>query len=153
MVGGVVDVLEMGAAIGAILAIVVAGAVPVWQGRRARGWPTAPGRVIVSETYRTTEFSFDGDPPWHVRVVYEYEVAGRAYRGERIRFGAHTYGMRRNAEWAAGRDPLGQPVRVRYQPGRPERSTLEPGRAVRNWVTALAGAALVAVSIAWALVG
>src|SRR5687768_9350168 len=57
----------------------------VWA---SRGWAMAQARVIVSEVVdkrvSTKSGSFLAKVP---KVVYEYQVGGQVYRGERITFG------------------------------------------------------------------
>ena len=101
-----------------------------WSAARAsRAWPTAAGTVIETElTSRTETYRQQDRIETHTvyapRVRYAYEVEGRRYEGERIRFG--TY---RESETAArailDRYPAGASVEVHYDPANPAAATLE----------------------------
>jgi len=70
-------------------------------------------------------------------VVYEYEVGGQSFRGDRI---AQSPGMNRGvadfAESVVQRYASGSPVDVRFNPKRPGESVLE-ARVPKAWVLAL----------------
>jgi hypothetical protein len=98
---------------------------------RASRWPTTRGRVIASGA---EEFRARPQPDDRVRrtmykpsVVYEYEVNGRRYTGDRL-----TLGVVASATfpWAARRTaakyPVGREVTVYYDPNSPGESVLRP---------------------------
>lgn len=51
----------------------------------ARGWPTAPARIVRSEIRAATDAG--GDTVYHLSVAYTYTYAGRRYTSERVSFG------------------------------------------------------------------
>ena len=67
-------------------------------------------------------------------LLYEYEVAGKRFRGSRI---AQSPGLNRGvpefAQKVVERYPGGSAVAVRYNPKRPDESVLEP-RVPGSWI-------------------
>jgi hypothetical protein len=67
-------------------------------------------------------------------LLYEYEVAGKRFRGSRI---AQSPGLDRGvpefAQKVVDRFPCGSAVAVRYNPRRPDESLLEP-RVPGSWI-------------------
>ena len=114
-------------------------------------WPVARGRVLSSkvEKYRADAGSanFGGSRGrmtlYRPAVVYEYEVDGQRFRGDRI---AQSPGMNRGvadfAEKVAQRYATGTAVDVRFNPKRPGESVLEP-RVPKAWIFA----SLIAVAL------
>jgi hypothetical protein len=108
-------------------------------------WPIVRGRVLSSEVeeYRADAGSkgYGGARArmtlYRPVVTYEYEVAGRRFRGDRI---TQSPGLDRGvpvfAEQIAQRYPAGSTPDVRYNPKRPSESVLEP-RVPATWILAL----------------
>jgi hypothetical protein len=108
-------------------------------------WPIAKGRVLSSkvEEYRADAGSGNFGGPrgrmtlYRPVVVYEYEVDGKHFRGDRI---AQSPGMNRGvadfAQKVAQRYASGSAVDVRFNPKRHEESVLEP-RVPKAWIFAL----------------
>jgi len=107
-------------------------------------WPVARGRVLSSkvEEFRADAGSgnFGGSRGrmtlYRAVVVYEYEVDGKVFRGDRI---AQSPGMSRGvadfAEKVVQRYASGSAVDVRFNPKRPGEAVLEP-RVPKAWVFA-----------------
>lgn len=95
-------------------------------------WPEAAGTVVAVEaepavgrgTGRRTS-----EETWRPLVVYDYEVDGRRYTGERLTLSPEHARMSRGEvdEMLRFYHP-GMPIRVRYDPRRPDRAVLIPGR-------------------------
>ena len=81
-------------------------------------------------------------------VLYEYEVAGERFEGNRIaQSPGMDKGVPRFAEEMVQRYAAGSAVDVRYNPKRPGESVLEP-RVPGSWVFALAlGLGLIALAV------
>src|SRR5438477_6779266 len=122
----------------AVLAIVVSS---LREAAAMKRWPVAEGRVLSAkvEKYRESVSRGTGGP--HDRMtlyrpvlLYEYEVAGKLFRGSRI---AQSPGLDRGvsgfAEKVVQRYPAGSAVSVRYNPKRPDESVLEP-RVPASWI-------------------
>ena len=88
------------------IAIVSSGAIAL--GARRLGLPKG-GRAVT----------------YHANLVYEYAVAGRAYRSNHFHIdGPQAYSFRRRAEAHLRKWPPGSAVTVYYDPARPDRATL-----------------------------
>jgi hypothetical protein len=112
----------------------IAGAIQ-WhlKGKKSRSWPTAPGKVTVSEltedirtetddNHRRTETKLYG-----AKIRYRYQVAGVAHESDRVFWadgGKSTGGG--GARTLLAKYPLGHDVTVFYQPGDPTTAVLEP---------------------------
>jgi hypothetical protein len=109
-------------------------------------WPVAKGRVLSSrvEEYRADAGAgkFGGSRGrmllYRPVVVYEYDVEGQRFRGNRI---AQSPGMNRGvpdfAESVVQRYASGSAIDVRFNPKRPGEAVLEP-RVPKGWLYALA---------------
>jgi hypothetical protein len=91
----------------------------------SRNWPAAPGTVLSGTVQALSERHSDGTSTYFVpRLRYAYEVDGRRYEGERIRFG-QIRESERGARKVLEQYPAGSPVEVRYDPANPAEATLE----------------------------
>ena len=122
----------------AVLAIVVSS---LREAAAMKRWPVAQGRVLSAkvEKYRESVSRGTGGPRdrmtlYRPVLLYEYEVAGKRFRGSRI---AQSPGLDRGvpefAEKVVDRYPVGSAVAVRYNPKRPDESVLEP-RVPGSWI-------------------
>jgi len=128
---------------------VVAGSAKALEGWRARNWPVAPGRVIVSQAYELRTSQKIRVARLCVKVDYLYMVAGTVYEGHRINTGWSCFGSEDRVKDLLQEYPSGAAVQVRYDPEDPERALLEPGL---DWtVFFLWGVGLVTLSVAWPL--
>ncbi|NDY43074.1 DUF3592 domain-containing protein [Dissulfurirhabdus thermomarina] len=125
------------------------GASKALEGLAARSWPTAPGRVVISELRQLPTPKRPGVSRLCLRLEYWYEVGGKGYRGTRLNTGWPCFGSRSYLERARRRHPSGARVRVRYNPDDPARSLLEPG--VEWSALFLMGVGLCLVSASWPL--
>lgn len=102
---------------------------------RSRSYVATPGHIISSEL--TTSSDSDGGTTYGARVVYDYEVAGRRYQSERVRFGQ---GSDSSGHWAHATlkaFPPGATPPVYYDPADPARAVLQTGVAGQDWFLAL----------------
>jgi hypothetical protein len=140
--------------VGVLLALGLAGlAGGLWLMRRVRalgaaslGWPSAAGTIKASsvESYRT-----QGGKQYMAKVAYDYAVNGAPYSGDRVRFGNRA-GALAVAEADVAKYAAGAPVEVRYDPGKPQISTLEGGQGgvgVGGIVLAIIGAGAAALAL------
>ncbi|MDB5600751.1 MAG: hypothetical protein JWN71_2795 [Xanthobacteraceae bacterium] len=96
--------------------------------RQAARWPSVPGRVVRSgqETRRVRSGGPDSDdtePRNFAKIVYEYTIADRKYRCDRVSIG-EDLGNFQVAETIA-RYPVGKPVTVYYDPNERSKAVLE----------------------------
>ena len=102
-------------------------------GRAAEAWPATEGLVIrerAGSASRRSRRSAGGRS-----ITYQYEVAGRGYEGTRIAY-LHGLGLTTRKQRAEAYD-VGDTVLVRYDPGDPSVSVLEPGAPVGRAVAGL----------------
>lgn len=134
--------LELATLAGAGLACGYA-VIQMGRGLLARRWPTVEGEIVDSRVVRTGRRSGDG-VDW--LVTYRYHVAGQPYSSNRVRFGQHTpnsmlpaHDKGITAGALAHRYPRGKPVRVYYNPRRPDDSVLYPTPHFGVWILLAAG--------------
>lgn len=121
--------LYMGVLLALGLGSLGAGLWLIWRtralGMASTTWPTTPGTVKASEV---TSHRTQGGYQYAAKITYDYTVGGKAYTGDRVRFGAHA-GARAKAEQDVAKYPAGAAVPVHYAPHQPQTSTLETGIA------------------------
>ena len=96
----------------------------------SREWPTTEGVITesrITSSYKTsTEKGSRGNHyEYEVDVQYAYEVDGLSYSGNRLRIRPNKYSSEGNAQRELAEYPVGQRVRVYYNPKEPERSLLK----------------------------
>ncbi len=137
------------------LAVLLFGLAFMGYVRKAAKWPVTRGRIVAADVqaYQNWRRSdFDGRRYrryYKSSVVYEYEVHGRKYRGDRLTIGvvvsATVPGFARRT---AARYPVGAEVEVHYDPNRPGESVLHP-RSAMHWLIFVAAGVMLA--LAWAV--
>ena len=111
--------------------ILVAAAYKSLQVRAARDWPSAPGKVVISKAEVRDVEVIDSDRQDRHRIeqrnfaniVYEYSVAGKKLRNNRVSIGEDR-GNFQVAETIA-KYPVGSIVMVYYNPLHPDEAVLE----------------------------
>jgi hypothetical protein len=89
----------------------------------AQGWRTTTGRVLKSRV----EVSGGENTTVSARVIYAYDVSGRAYQSDQIRAGdkVMTVSSSGDAYRLIDRYPEGAIVTVYYNPANPQEAALE----------------------------
>jgi hypothetical protein len=92
----------------------------------AQLWPETRGRIVEGSIYETTFALPKGrGVQYHANLVYEYVVAGRAYRSNHFNLdGPQVYSFRRGAAGHLKKWPIGREVTVYYDPAQPDRAAL-----------------------------
>jgi hypothetical protein len=135
IIGGLSLLLTMGgAACTIILPILILGGIGFFLYRRsqqstayrqnAQSWPSTSGTVLISTVQsKRTGRSRSTYPV----VVYQYQVGGRDYQGQRIKAGEQFLNVRvaGQAQATVARYPSGANVTVYYNPQNPAESALE----------------------------
>lgn len=99
------------------------------QAAASVAWPTAEGQITVSRVERTNEAG-KGKANYTAVITYQYSLDGQTFEGDRVWFG-DDYSV--SNEFASAfraavhRYPVGQAVKVHYDPAEPGESVLEPG--------------------------
>jgi hypothetical protein len=116
----------------AMVGIIAVAAIYKWlQVRAAADWPHATGKVVVSTSIVRKVKTFDDDRAGgrgeeernFAHIVYEYSVAGKKLRNDRVSIG-EDLGNFEVAETIA-RYPVGKIVTVYYNPRTPKDAVLE----------------------------
>jgi hypothetical protein len=100
------------------------------KGAETQTWPAVSGRVVEAYVAEDVQVDSEGDRNrvFAPRVVYEYEVNGQTYRGDRLRIGIESFsGSRRRVEQELARYPVGSAVTVYYNPANPAEAVLQRG--------------------------
>jgi hypothetical protein len=114
--------------------------------QRARSWSETQARVVRAmvrdRTHGHGKYKAVKAVP---DIAYDYDVLGRSYRGNRVRFGMVEFNLPSNAQALVDRYPEGAIIGIRYNPANPGESVIEP---VANAQTGMK----VALAICWFLV-
>lgn len=129
--------------------ILVAAAWKTWQAREARKWPSTPGKVVISKSelrdVTVTDSDREGGRKVEQRnfanIVYEYSVAGKKLRNNRVSIG-EDLGNFQVAETIA-KYPAGRMVMVYYNPLHPQQAVLERDLPKGMWGCLGIGTAIV----------
>jgi len=133
------DQLPMGFALlcgGFFLLFTLAGGIAlIWYSANSKKkagasqhWPSAPGRITVSDVRQSSSTDDDGhiSYSYYPRVEYEYSAAGQTYTSKQVAFGGvKGYGSPDKARADLGKYPVGQPVTAFYNPEKPSEAVLE----------------------------
>lgn len=123
------DTLIVVLALAAFPAVIVAAAVYKYmEVMRAARWPKVQGRIVTSTSEARTVKSGgantnDTETRTFAKIVYEFTLAGRKYRGGRVSIG-EDMGNFEVAETIA-KYPVGKEVTVYYNPVKPSECVLE----------------------------
>ncbi len=92
---------------------------------RSADWPSTEGEVIRSkpQSFSTAYFTSHD-----ARITYRYWVDGRKYVSSGVTPESLGFGSRREAQEVVDRFPPGSKVAVYYDPKRPGRAVLLPGK-------------------------
>ena len=139
--------------------LLVAAAYKSLQVRAAREWPSAAGKVVVSKTEVRKVKVIDSDRAEGHRfeernfadIIYEYSVAGRKLRNNRVSIGEDR-GNFEVAETIA-RYPVGTVVTVYYNPLHPDQAVLERDLPKGMWGCLGIGTAIVLAIVFGSAIG
>jgi Protein of unknown function (DUF3592) len=109
-------------------------------------WPHTLGSIVTSQAC----VELDGSGRKYVADIgYRYVVDGHEYTCDRVRFGGfRAFAWRGAAVALTKRFPVGAPVTVAYDPAKPWRGVLEPGRAGQAYLKLLIFALIAAAGLA-----
>jgi hypothetical protein len=139
--------------------LLVAAAYKSLQVRAAREWPSASGKMVVSKAEVRKVKVIDGDRAEGHRfeernfadIVYEYSVAGRKLRNNRVSIG-EDLGNFQVAETIA-KYPVGAVVTVYYNPLHPDQAVLERDLPKGMWGCLGIGTAIVLAIVFGSAIG
>jgi hypothetical protein len=101
--------------------LVVFGSWRVYQNYAARAWATADGRVEGSSVGGTTRRGY------HAKLRYRYEVGGRTFYGQDYKPSCNRVFFWTSAQAIVNALPVGETVRVHYNPAKPEVAAIKVG--------------------------
>src|SRR5262245_15849228 len=137
-----------------VVLIVVAVLAKMLEVHRAAAWSTAVGRVVKSGTEAQRQRFAGGETEVKTMPVvqYEFAVAGRTWRGNRISIGEDSGGA--NTAHTLARYPEGAVVTVYYDPANPKDCVLERDipKGVGKELAVLVGFGVVLAAVVYALV-
>ena len=124
----------------------------IWNRQRqvsaSKNWPTAAGTVIsASVELRRSRSGRSGHSLSHYPVVvYDYEVRGQRYQGNRIGFSEIGTGWAGPAQQKIASYPVGGAVQVYYNPQNPADAVLEqsaPGNPILTIIIVILAVSLI----------
>ena len=111
-------------------------------------WPTVTGAMIESSL--SSSRTFPGGGPFVVAVRYTYEVDGRVFQSERLRYGHDSFDntyLEGAARKLLTRYSVGNPVTVRYNPADPNEAVLEGGVTGHTFLHVLVSAGFLVTGV------
>jgi hypothetical protein len=139
--------------------LLVAAVYKTWQVRAARAWPSTPGKVVVSKPEVRDVTVMDSarkdgrkvEQRNFANIVYEYSVAGKKLRCNRVSIG-EDLGNFQVAETIA-KYPTGAIVIVYYNPLHPQQAVLERDLPKGMWGCLGIGTAIVLAIVFGSAIG
>lgn len=132
--------------VGGLTLGLVVGPLEVARAREHRSWASVEGRITQTEV---TEMTSRKGRRYLPVVAYEYEVAGRTYRSNRLTLHeTPEFHERSAAERALSEFEPRSPATVFFNPEKPEEAALETSSLVRAWLVVAAGLAMLGLSCA-----
>lgn len=119
------------------------------QAKSSESWPTVQGTVIESELDRRRK---DGSTTYKAIVVYEYEISGEEYEGDRIWFGQYSSSNRSEMQKLVREFPEGKKVTVFYSPDDSSASVLKPGAFTSSYMVYAVGMVFLGIGCLLALI-
>lgn len=110
-----------GAIIAVGLFIFLQGRHQVSQSKASLEWPVTNGEILVS---KVTTIGTDDGTTHSADIKYSYRVGGEKYSSNVVAIGGHEYSPHDLVE----RYPVGAEVSVAYDPSKPGKAVLEPGK-------------------------
>jgi hypothetical protein len=124
----------------------LAGARTFQKGWQSYRWPNVPGRIVSCELAKwDSGAGRSRSVTYQPRLVYTYEVEGRAYTGSTLT-ALDSWSGKRWAERWMRRFPAGSDVAVTYSPKNPSEAFLVPGIDFWSVAIMLVGLGVIAIS-------
>ena len=130
--------------------------------RLSRNWMVTEGTIITSQLHIPSRTSEDAGGSSIVRstgfgyrpdITYEYVVRGDTLQSSMVTFAGHDSRKPGPAQKMVSRYTPGMRVEVHYDPMKPERAVLEPGKGKGNTGVLITGAGVAAFGLFFAYVG
>lgn len=140
MIGSMGTIITLAVAVPFLLVALFLGGIAL-RGRRktraSQNWPSSMGRVLAAYVDARRSTSSGGtSTAYYPVVLYEYNVDGKPYQGQRISFGLEVgSGWRGQAEKKIASYPPGSMVEVFFNPQNPAEAVLEKTAPANRWLT------------------
>lgn len=112
----------------------------------SRNWPSADGRITISEVYKNYD-SEDDSITYGAKMTYNYTVNGMTYMNGTVAFGDYSSSDPSHASGIVSRYPVGKSVKVYYDPDDPKTSVLEPGAGWSSFMGLIVGIAFAIIGV------
>lgn len=133
-----------GFGLAATILLLIAG-IQTRKAMRSKSWPTTEGVVLASDVVST--HSSEGGTSYRADVAYRYNVGERTYTNDLVAFGAkNSFGGYGGAVKTADKYVPGSPVRVHYDPNKPQTAVLET-RSAAGCMMGIMGAVFLCVAV------
>lgn len=117
--------------------------------RESESWIPVPGQIATSQV---TSHRGSKSMTYNTWIVYDYQVMGQSYQGNRFSFGSEGtgYGSGKDAEKVTARYPVGSQATIYCDPNDPSQSVLErkydPTSAILSVIFGLVGVGITVYS-------
>lgn len=116
-------------------------------------WPMVEGKIVESTVDRSTSNSNgSSSTTYQAAVLYDYSVDGTLFSSDCVAYGDYGTSSPSHARDIVNRYPKDKVVTVRYMPGNPEESLLEPGIQGQSWFLPAFGLIFFTVGIVMAII-
>lgn len=122
--------------VGVILSIV--GMLRLVKATASVDWPATQG-IVVASSVKYKKSGDGGGGTYHAVVIYDFNVDGKVFSGNRVAYGDYGSGDNTHARRIVQRYPQGRSVPVYYEPGNPGECLLKPGLKGQAWGLPLIG--------------
>lgn len=119
------------------IGLLIGGGFVLDMALKSKEWPSVQGMVTRSEvqrSYSSSSGSSHSSLMYSALVTYDYQVNGEKITGDNITFGTYSSSSPKGANQTVKRYPLGEPVKVYYNPKDPWNSVLEPGAGAVSYI-------------------
>ena len=133
--------------------VLLTGLFKVRKLRASRSWARTTGTIgeaSVRESFSCGDEQTADSYSYIPEIVYQFQVEGHTFRGDRISFDRKAYSKRQQAQAVAAGYPVGAPVEVFFDPAKPDQSVLVR-KSGMGWVLVAAGAVTVLLAAASAI--
>lgn len=111
---------------------------------KSKSWPSVDGVITVSNFSSHTS---DNSTTYGADIAYDYTIEGIKYTGNKATFGDYSSSDPSHARGIVNRYPVGQIVKVYYDPVSPQTSVLEPGATWSSFMVGGIGGLFVLIGL------
>jgi hypothetical protein len=117
--------------IGGIVVVIFIGIIPMYKNITSMNWPTITASIASStvekiDTHQKVRFAYKP------LIIYTYTINDKSYSGNTRTFGEAALGNPSLAQLVVSEYPLGESIKIHYNPTNPEESVIEAGFSYYN---------------------